>query len=151
MVLNTSTWQLFATYQTGHKKGHRWSTSTWHYNIFVYALIYAFIYSCTWVKEKLHWNSYTNFISEVINIDFRQIWHFDLKGTRWVGLELSIIFMQTVGSFNMWVTPYTGILTLGKLKYFMSTDLRTKTQSCTAANNTRTHWKCGTRNIVCKG
>ena len=115
MVLNTSTWQLFATYQTGHKKGHRWSTSTWHYNIFVYALIYAFIYSCTWVKEKLHWNSYTNFISEVINIDFRQIWHFDMKGTGWVGLERCIIFTQTMWSFDMWVVPYTGILKLAKL------------------------------------
>ena len=26
-------------------------------------------------------NSYTDFISEVINIDFWQIWYFDVKGT----------------------------------------------------------------------
>ena len=39
---------------------------------------------------------YTNFISEVINIDFWQIYHFDVKGTGWVSLELSIIFTQTV-------------------------------------------------------
>ena len=39
----------------------------------------------------------------------------------WLGLELSIIFTQTVGRlFNMWVTPYTGIIILAKLKYFMS-------------------------------
>ena len=38
----------------------------------------------------------------------------------WVGLELSIIFTQTVGRFNMWVTPYTGIIILSKLKYFIS-------------------------------
>ena len=38
----------------------------------------------------------------------------------WVGLELSIIFTQTVARFNMWVTPYTGITILAKLKYFIS-------------------------------
>ena len=39
---------------------------------------------------------YTNFISKFINIDFWQICHFDVKGTGWVGLELTIIFTQTV-------------------------------------------------------
>ena len=51
------------------------------------------------IKPSL--NSCTNFISEVINIDFWQIWHFDVKDTGWVGLELSIIFMQTVGRFDI--------------------------------------------------
>ena len=70
----------------------------------------------------------------------------------WVGLELSIIFTQTVGRFDLRVTPYTGILTLAKLKYFMSKDLSTKTvQNCTAVNNTRRHSERGTRNIACKG
>ena len=41
------------------------------------------------------------FISEVINIDFWQIWHFGVKGTGWVRLELSIIFSQTVERFDM--------------------------------------------------
>ena len=41
------------------------------------------------------------FISEVINIDFWQIWHFGVKGTGWVILELCIIFMQTEGRFDM--------------------------------------------------
>ena len=49
----------------------------------------------------------------------------------------------------MWVTPYTGIVTLAKVKYFMSKDLSTKT-SCTAANNTRRHSERGTRNIATK-
>ena len=53
------------------------------------------------------------------------MWCFDVKGTEWVGLELSIIFTQTVGKFDMWETLYTGILTLAKLKYFMSKDLIT--------------------------
>ena len=66
------------------------------------------IYVLVWKKEKLHWNFYTNFISEDLKIDFWQIWHFDVKGAEWVGLEL-------------------GILTLAKLKYFVSRDLRTKT------------------------
>ena len=55
-------------------------------------------YLCTCVKER---KINSNFISEVINIDFRQIWYFDMKGTGWVGLELSIIFTQTMGSFDM--------------------------------------------------
>ena len=62
-----------------------------------------------------------------MNIDFRQIWHFDVSGTGWVGLELSVILTQTVGRFDVRVTPYTGILTLAKLRYFMSKDLSTKT------------------------
>ena len=65
-------------------------------------IIYVFIYLCTYVKEiEPSLNSCTNFISEVINIDFWQIWHFDVKDTGWVGLELSIIFMQTVGRFDI--------------------------------------------------
>ena len=32
-----------------------------------------------------------------------------MKGTGWVGLELSVILAQTVGRLDMWVTPYTGI------------------------------------------
>ena len=35
------------------------------------------------------------------NIDFRQIWHFDVKATGWVGLQLSVILMQNVGKFDM--------------------------------------------------
>ena len=50
-----------------------------------------------------------------------------VKVTGWVGLELSIIFMQTAGRFNMWLTTYTGILTLAELRFFMSKDLSTKT------------------------
>ena len=40
-------------------------------------------------------------MSEVINIDFWQIWDFNVKGTGWVDLELSIILTQTVGRFDM--------------------------------------------------
>ena len=35
------------------------------------------------------------FISDVMNIGFLQIWHFDV--TWWVGLELSFILMQNGG------------------------------------------------------
>ena len=95
---------------------------------FMHWFMHWFIYTIVWKKEKLHQNSYTNFISEVVNIDFWQIWHFNVKGAGWVGLELeiSIIFMQSLGRFQMWVTPYTSILTLAKLKYFMSKELSTK-------------------------
>ena len=40
-------------------------------------------------------------IPEVININFPQIWHFEVKGAGWVGLELSVILTQTVGRFDM--------------------------------------------------
>ena len=52
-------------------------------------------------KKSFIKNLYTYFISEVIDIDFWQIWHFDGKGTGWVGLELSIILTQTVERFDM--------------------------------------------------
>ena len=81
--------------------------------------MYLFIYTLVWKKENLHQNSYTNSISDVINVNF------DAKGTGWVGLELSNILTQTVG-FDMWVTPHIDILTLAKLIYFMSKDLTTK-------------------------
>ena len=95
---------------------------------FMHWFMHLFIYTIVWKKEKLHQNSYTNFISEVVNIDFWQIWHFNVKVAGWVALELeiSIIFMQSLGRFQMWVTPYTSILTLAKLKYFMSKELSTK-------------------------
>ena len=40
-------------------------------------------------------------IPEFINIDFPQIWHFEVKGSGWAGLELRIILTQTVGRFDM--------------------------------------------------
>ena len=39
-------------------------------------------------------------------------------------LEFSIILAETVGRFKIRVTPYTGILALAKLKYFMYKNLR---------------------------
>ena len=38
---------------------------------------------------------------EFINIDLWEIWHFDVKGTGWVGLQLSVILTQTVGRLDM--------------------------------------------------
>ena len=82
-----------------------------------------------------------------MNIDFLLIWHFEV-----VVLERSIILTQTVGRFNMRVTPFSGILTLAMLKYLMSKDLSTNTlKSCTASNNTRRHLEQRTRNTASKG
>ena len=67
--------------------------------------MHLFIYAPVWIKEKLHWNFCTNFVSEVINIHFPQIWHFDVKDTGRVGLHVNVILMQTMGRFDMWVTP----------------------------------------------
>ena len=39
---------------------------------------------------KLH-KLHTNFLFGIINVDFWQIWHFDVKGTGWMGLQLSVI------------------------------------------------------------
>ena len=33
-----------------------------------------------------------------MNIDFWQIWHFHVKGTGWVGLEISTILTETVSN-----------------------------------------------------
>ena len=49
--------------------------------------MHLFIYALVWKKKKLHLNSYTNFIFEVINSDMRQIWHFDVNVAGWVGQE----------------------------------------------------------------
>ena len=108
------------------KKGHGCNMRL--YNIFVYVPICALIYLCICVKERktslkfLHW-----FYIWSCKHRFWQIRNFDVKGTGSVYLELSIIFTQTAGRFDMWVTPYTGILTLAKLRYFISKDLSTKT------------------------
>ena len=41
-------------------------------------------------------------IPEVINIDFPQFLHFEVKGTGWVGLGFSVILTQAVvGGFGM--------------------------------------------------
>ena len=83
-------------------------------------------YALVWKKEKLHWNSYTNFMSEVISIDFLHIRHLDVKGTEGMGSERSLILTQTMGRFDTWVSPYTDTLTLAKLKFFVFDDLSTK-------------------------
>ena len=36
-----------------------------------------------------------------MNIHFWQIWHFDVNGTGWVRLELSVVLTQTVERFDM--------------------------------------------------
>ena len=61
------------------------------------------IYELVGLKGKmLHYIFYTNFIFEVINIDFRR---FGILMLRVLGglvrPQLSIILMQTVGRFNM--------------------------------------------------
>ena len=38
---------------------------------------------------------------EVIKIDFWQIWYLDVNNTVCMGLQLSIILMQTVGRFDV--------------------------------------------------
>ena len=52
-------------------------------------------------KKKLHYISCFNFVFEVIIINFWQIWHFDVKGTGQVGLQLIDILMETVGKFDV--------------------------------------------------
>ena len=99
------------------------------YNKFVYSLIYMrlFIYALVWKNEKLHLNSYTNFISEVINIDFGRFgiltWRV-LSG--WVR-NFSYASFSYANCGKIPYVSYTGILTLAKLKYFMSKDLSAKT------------------------
>ena len=67
--------------------------------------MHLFTDALVWEIEELHYISYTNFIFEVIGINFWQIWHFDVKDTGWVRLPLSIILLQTVRRFDMWMAP----------------------------------------------
>lgn len=48
---------------------------------------------------KLDCILYTRF--EDINVDCWQIWLFDVKGTGWAVLQLSVILTLTVGKFDM--------------------------------------------------
>ena len=64
------------------------------YKSFVDALINALIHRCTCAKERK--NPYPNFIPDIVNINFPQIWRVEVKGTEWVGLELNV----TVGRFD---------------------------------------------------
>ena len=47
--------------------------------------------------------SFIKILSLILYLKFRflAMWYFDVKGTGWVGLELSIIFTETVGRFSM--------------------------------------------------
>ena len=65
-------------------------------------LIHLFIDALVWDKEKF---PYTNFLFEVININFWQIWYFDVKGTGWLVVILNVILAQAVGKFDMWIAP----------------------------------------------
>ena len=40
-------------------------------------------------------------MSEVINIDFQEIYNFDVKDKGWVGLKFSVILILIVGRFDM--------------------------------------------------
>ena len=83
---------------------------------------------CTYVKErKTSWKFQRLFYTWNYKHRFSTDLAFLNEGTGWVGLERNVILIQTVGRFDMWVTPYTSILTLAKLKYFMSKDVSTKT------------------------
>ena len=57
-------------------------------------------------------------VPEVININFPQIWYFEVKGTGWVGLELSVILAQL---WEVWICelPLTQVLVyIGKGEVF---------------------------------
>ena len=112
----------------------------------------ACTYLCTCVKEmKASLKFLHKFYIWIYKHRFLGDLEFWREGTGWMGLELSIIFMQTVRRSDMWVGPYTGILTLAKLKYFMTKELSNKALwSCTAANSTRRHSERGKRlNQIC--
>ena len=67
--------------------------------------MHLLMHLCERKKNSLH-------IFEIININFWQIWNFDVKGTGWLGLQLSIIFKQTVGRFDMRVKNFIDLSTL---------------------------------------
>ena len=73
---------------------------TWVFDAISYICLCSNL--CTYLFMHLYEikNSFIK-IPEAININFWLIWQFDVKGTGWVGLELSIIFMQNVGRLDM--------------------------------------------------
>ena len=54
-------------------------------------------------------------MSEVINIDFWQIWHFDVKSTGWVGLEH---FHANCGKIRYVSDPLHRYTNIGKAEIF---------------------------------
>ena len=87
-TLQPISFKLFTIYQSGHKKGHGCSMSTWRYIIYLLnTLIYALIYLCTCVKEKktsLKFLYYFLYLKLKASIDFRQVWHV-WREEYWVG------------------------------------------------------------------
>ena len=75
--------------------------STWFYTryiLYTNLCSYLFMHFCE--RKKIFIKIPTLiFTPKVIIIGFWQIWHFDLTG--WMGLELSVILMQTAGRFDM--------------------------------------------------
>ena len=76
------------------------------YNIFVYALICALIYLCTCVKER---KASLKFLHKFCTWRYKDRSSadlaFDVNGTGWVCLQISVILTQTMGKFDMWMTP----------------------------------------------
>ena len=89
---------ICAIYQNVSKlkrKGYGHNMGTWNYLVYLFTLKFMIIFIDALVVkekivEKLHYLSHSiNFIYlnwEVGNINFWQIWHFDIKDTGWVGL-----------------------------------------------------------------
>ena len=75
-ALNTSTWDFLNHLRVWIEYGHL--------VLFIYSFI-LFMYLC------------------IIIYLFMQIWHFEVKDTGWVCLQLSVILTQTVWRFDMWV------------------------------------------------
>ena len=117
LVLNTLTW-YFLSYLQFTKMGARKDMDE-HLRLYICLCsnLCTFLFNAlVWKNEKLRPNSHTNFISEVINIDFWRIWHFDVKGTGWVDLEHTVILTQSVRRFDMSVTPLFCLKTWASFK-----------------------------------
>ena len=76
-------------------KGYGRNMGTWPYmmHLFMLLFMHLFIDALVWNKEKI---LYINSVFEVkvININFWQIWNFDVKGTGWLGLQLIASFWR---------------------------------------------------------
>ena len=84
-----------------------WAVMLYQMPVYLCSLIYALIYSVlmhlcdSHCERKESFITYITFpmrilyLNEVININFWIIWDFDFKDY-WVGLQLSIIFMQAL-------------------------------------------------------
>ena len=121
LTVQRDIFKIIYNLQSGQNKERGRNMNTWRY-IPIYLCsnlcTYLFLHLC---DRKKSFIKFSTLILYSINIHFWQMWHFDVKGTWWVGMQLSVILTETVERFNMWVAPK-------EVWWYLKTGLRKKKQ-----------------------